>query len=469
MLLAGIVFAIALFAFEAARYLGLGAYLDHIEGNIIISGWQWAQGQPLYGLEDGAPRFATFYGPLAYLGHLPALLLIGPGIAASKAMSIAAALVTIPLMGWHFLRRAPSLPGLDAVLMLSSGLLLFSPMSFWVRPDPVETVLVAAAIAARAKPGAIGVCAGLAINLKAHAFLYFLPIMVELGLRLGWRGPARAALCAAVTFAAPFCLPGISATDYLTALGRQVGLRGQSAAQLLPVLVGAALLSLPLLLPLARGAQASSARLYGWTTLATLALLLYPATFSGAGAYHFLPLLPVLVEARYRLQASGIAAQIAPFLILAFAWLPAQHALSVMTERAGWAGLAEETLGLARQSPDRPAQVGYGDNRRSYEISQLSKTRLSLAGFPALVDAQVLMELRQVGIDGSRRWVPYLEQCRIRAWLLPTGEEPFAIRSYFYDDAPLFGEAFRRAFFAHYRRTRVGPHYELWSCGSEPP
>src|SRR5690348_3632891 len=73
----GIGVAASALAIQCAEYLSLGAYLDHIEGDIIIIAWRYVQGAPIYEMRDGAPHFATPYGPLAYLGEIPGLLLFG--------------------------------------------------------------------------------------------------------------------------------------------------------------------------------------------------------------------------------------------------------------------------------------------------------------------------------------------------------------------------------------------------------
>jgi hypothetical protein len=62
----GTALATFLLVLECSRYLFSGVYLDHVEGNVVIAGWQYLHGQSLYQMQDGAPRFATFYGPLAY-------------------------------------------------------------------------------------------------------------------------------------------------------------------------------------------------------------------------------------------------------------------------------------------------------------------------------------------------------------------------------------------------------------------
>src|SRR4029077_8314544 len=58
---AGIALAILALVFECYEYLCSGRYLDHIEGNVVISGWQYVHGSPLYETQDGAPRLATYY------------------------------------------------------------------------------------------------------------------------------------------------------------------------------------------------------------------------------------------------------------------------------------------------------------------------------------------------------------------------------------------------------------------------
>ena len=66
--LAGFALTVAIFGVACWAYLGLGAYLDHIEGSVVVSGWEYiSNGMPLYQLQDGVPRFATYYGPLSYL------------------------------------------------------------------------------------------------------------------------------------------------------------------------------------------------------------------------------------------------------------------------------------------------------------------------------------------------------------------------------------------------------------------
>ena len=464
---ATVLFGLALAAFalalEAARYLALGAFLDHIESSVVIDAWQFAHGQPLYDIQRGLPRFATYYGPLAYLVELPPLL-VSATVAASKLAPLFALAASIALMAAHFLRRSGLTAALHPMFFLLGGLLLFSPMSFWARPDPFELLAVAAAVADGGSPLVVGVCLGLAVNLKAHAFFYFTPILLDIALGRGWR---RAALAAAVgigVFLVPFLAPGISLRDYIAVLAQQVGGRAPNLSQLGWVALCFIALALPVLLPMLARGRPRRDRLYAAAALAALAALLYPATFPGAGPYHFLPLLPVLAEARRRLRPEGIGAQLAPFLPMLLAAPVVQYNLAEIKERAGWAALADEAVALAQSRPGAPAQIGYGDSRRGYELAQLARTKLSLAGVPAKIDAQVLMELQQIGADGSERWLRYLAECRVGGWVLPKDEAPFALRNFYYDGPAVFDAAFREAFLGRYRSVGGSAHFTLWEC-----
>jgi hypothetical protein len=465
--LTGIALAALVLTILCCRYLILGAYFDHIEGNVVVSGWQYAHGAPLYQIEDGAPRFATYYGPLAYLVQVPALLLLGADVTISKITSVLALLGTVALMGRYFMRHPVGEEWSHGLFLLAGALLLFVPVSFWVRPDPIETLIVAAAIVSAPSPRRplwVGIWLGVAVNLKVHAGFYFIPILADLCWTGGCRALLIAAISAAASFILPFLAPGISLHNYLAGLAQQVGGRPQTSSQLPCILITVALLLLPLAISLATRCQPRRTAIYAGATIATAALLLYPATFPGAGAYHFLPLVPVLADLRHRLRPQGIDAALTPLVFLAVGFLAAGHISQLLNAKQPFDAIAAEALALARQSAAEPVQIGYGDNRQSYEQSQLSKTVLALNSYPALLDAQILMELHQIGFDGSARWVPYLRECRVGRWLLPKGETPFATTSYFYDDAPLFGEDFRRAFFDNYRLVKSTGNFDVWDC-----
>ena len=454
-------------AIQCCWYLFIDAYLDHIEGNVVISAWQFAQGTPLYQSEDAAPVFANYYGPLAYLVEVPALLLLGASTAATKLTSLVALTGTVIVLTCYFLRDPAEGDADQGIFFLVAALLLFAPISYWVRPDPIETFAVAAAVAATrsgCRPLWVGFFCGVAVNLKAHAGLYFLPILVDLWWIAGWRALLLAAGAGAATALLPFLAPGISAQDYLTGLSQQIVGRAQTLVQLPWVVICLMMLLLPIAIPLAAQRQPARTTLYAVVGMAAALVLLYPATFPGAGAYHFLPLVPVLADARYRLRPCGVDAALSPFALLIIGLPVASANLQLLAAKRETGPLIAQALALARERGPGTVQVGYGDNLQSYMSSQLIRTVLALHSYPAFVDAQILMELHQIGIEGSARWIPALQGCRARRWLLPRGETPFAVANYFYDGARLFGERFRDTFFSNYSLVGSSEDLDVWEC-----
>lgn len=467
MVLFGFALTVCVLAAEWWGNIRLDAYLDHIEGNTAICGWLWAHGAPLYALQDGYAQFANIYGPLAYLAAVPAMLLVGPTILASKIAAVLAVLATLGLTAYRYCRGAP-MAAVQALFFFVAVLAALTPMSIWIRADPFEVLLVTAALAGMASPAFIGLCIGLAVNFKIHAFLYFLPILWEVWNRRGWRAAPLVVVVSLATFFAPFLLPGISLHDYFSTLFQQIGDRTRHHELLLPVAAYCVALTLPVLLPLCKRGVSSADRCFAIAVFASLALAAYPATFPGAGPYHLLPLLPLLVEARYRLKPQGTGSQFAVFPLLFLAATTTSLTFTRLHDRQAWPAYAAEALQLAAEAPTGTVvDIGYGDNQRSYEIGQLAKAILSLNGYPRWIDAQILMELKKTGVDGSKRWIPYLTECRVGRWILPRGEQPFAVRSYFYDNVVLFDDVFRQAFAANYRPIADSQHFTVWGCAHE--
>jgi hypothetical protein len=467
-MLLGAVLALIWLAGQSAAYLVSGVYLDHIEGNVAISGWQYLHGVPLYDLLDGLPRQASYYGPWAYLTPAAGLLLFGGSVGASKALAFVCLPLAIVIMAWHLRLTSSGADRMRGLLILAAGLLFFSRETIWMRPDPFEMLFMSIAVASaggRRGPLAVGVCAGLIVNFKVHAFLYLLPVVVDVLSRRGWSALLTMGVASFLVFLLPFLLPGISLTAYLEPLLHQLGHRAHSWDGFRD---GAILVAAPgifILLALGKSAWRAQThdRVYALSVLATIILLLYPSTFPGAGPYHYLPFVPVLAEAFARLRSRDLFAEIAPFVLLFAAISEAAINVERLRYSAPFAAMADEALLLARAADGNTIQVGYGDSHQSYQASQLERTVMTLHGYPSPIDAQLLMELDFIGVDGVTRWLPDLERCRAERWLLPKGERPFAIDGY-YNNRPLFTDEFRRVFADRYRLISSSAHFDVWAC-----
>src|SRR5579862_5180937 len=133
-LAAALVATVLALGFVCARYLMFPGYPDHVSPSVAINAWGYWQGQPIYQLQNGAPRFAILFGPLSHLARVPAFALLGPSVLVSKLTGVAALTVTVGVLAWHF-RRGPRAAGIDALLFLAAGLLAFAPWSFFVHGD----------------------------------------------------------------------------------------------------------------------------------------------------------------------------------------------------------------------------------------------------------------------------------------------------------------------------------------------
>ncbi len=76
---------------------------------------------------------------------------------------------------------------------------------------------------------------GLAVNLKVHAFFYFIPLLADLWSRKRHMGAIDRGRSVLATFILPFLAPRISFEDYVGGLAQQIGNRGQTSSQLWPI------------------------------------------------------------------------------------------------------------------------------------------------------------------------------------------------------------------------------------------
>lgn len=476
-------------AVMVARYLVFEGYLDHMEPHVAGLSWDLLQGGDLYRQLDAPGYRVNSYGPGLFLVEALFFKLLGGGVLASKLPGVIALAVAVGAFCFHLYRRHGWFGlGFGGVILV--GLLLkFAPMSFWNRP---ETFLILASAAAviladrrRDRPGigtaaAFGALIGAAMAFKLYAFIYFCAAawpLVSAPLAKG-RIAALAALaagCAAAVFVAAFAPGGIDLGVFFGNLQEMVGGRERSLDSVLALARSAAVYAMPMVVLLVLSAGRRSrlpAALKGELAvlLATFAAMFYPASMPGAGNYYFLPFAPLVASLSVRMMASGggpgagrksIAAMLA-VLVLVIS-VPQQKRLwRVMgggLVQQGYADLAEARA----RYPDAAIRIGYGDDFDTYRLSYLAPV-LIFAGHPAGIDATSMMELRASGRGRLLgRYEPAFEPCGDQVWLLPKGEAPFALRSY-YDGRPLFSDDFRARFSAAFAKAAGGRAFDLWTC-----
>jgi hypothetical protein len=470
------------FAVEEIRYLAHDAYLDHIEGgNVVVIVTSWLSGTAPYGRAITAPWAP--YGPALYLVEAAAVAL-SPTILATK-IPPALAFVAAAAFALARFRKEPW-----SLALLAGALLLFNPTPIWARSDPFSLAVATAAIAALATKRAplwIGICGGVLFALKADAACAIVPPAVALLVdERRMRRFAVMTLAGAASFLAWFAAPNISLVDYahgLAGLGRS---RALSHEILADVVVDVAALWLPIVaLAIARRPKLARADVAFLASAAAIsALLVVPSSFPGSGAYHVLPMAPIFAEALRRVLHADARAtttttttmttsfltrrldvvafvSLVPLLALG-AHSPNQVAIIARLDALeGEAAFARDALAFANENQGHDVQMAFGATR--YQATQTARALLALNGHAPSVDAQALMEAKASGVDATKDLLPLVEGCAVAAWLVPIGDAPFSITS-FYDDEPVFPRSFEDAFLAKHRRYGRTEQLDIWVC-----
>lgn len=464
-------------------YLAYPGFVDHTEPSVAAISWRLLEGDAVYhGLED-ADRTAIPYGPIAYAVHASVFAVLGGGLLPAKVGSVMAALATPLLLLAAWRRETPGLKA-GGIIVALGFILYLVPFSIWNRPDPFIAVLVAGAVWAirsaeekTAPWGAtvlIAVLAGLAVNLKVPSGVFFVPLV----LFHCWGRPLRHFLMACgvglFTVLLPFSLAAFPFDGYVVWFAEQAGGKAFSWEPYGPVLKKGTLYALPLLFfALARRRPESVTRrehVYLWSYVLCLVILLPLAARPGAGSYYYYPFFPLTVDLMLRFTrgvevrrlAAGLLGLVALVMVL----------ISVPVQKRFWRTLDwersesvfSEVQSIVETKMDHSMEMGYGASSAGFPSYKLTfyKALLVMAGNPYSLDATVGAEMLRIGVPMPEEALERIRTCRTDLWLVPKGEEPFALKSYY--GTPAFSEAFRQAFMGAYQRSESMEHFDIWAC-----
>jgi hypothetical protein len=473
---------LATYAIVAAWYASDPHFFDNAEPSVIAIGWLFHVGQPVYHLVDSAERYSHIYGPFAFIPHALVLAAFGPGIVTAKAMSAVAGIGSLALeyraLRLHDgLKRAVIFTGLCGLLLL-----LFRNYSFWTRPDPLELAALAASLwlanTGRNDVSAVatGLLSGVLWNVKFTGPLYSLPIFAMLHARTGWRGTLTAVGVALAVAGAPFVfLTNVSFANYL-AWVRMSARTGLLLSTLRQNLEWAGFLSLPVLLSYYAVAPALRRSGSEWRIVLVALLVgilgvVVAAAKPGAGPYHLIPFIPIVVFVSAR-QSAGVSSPpsdpVVPiaalvFVVIASLVMLAQQAqfMTTMIERRSLDEVHDIETFATTHAGD--VEMGYG----STESLSFERPVLVFRNSFYLIDQPAVREQQLQGLELPRATMDAIASCRVRYWLIPRGEEPFSARNGYAAVflRPMFPEEFRNVFRATYRRVATTAYYDIWSCG----
>ena len=475
---AGLLSAYALFVLY--RYGAFAGYMDHGEPNVAIRSWRLVTGRDIYVPPQSDSFLMVPYGPVIFIINGLYLALFGATILTSKLGALIASALSLAIFAVYAKRRfGASYLGVG-VLIFACFQLFAMPFSFWNRPEPHTILLVTIALFSTTlerkylSPLIIAICIGLAVNLKIHAFIYFLPI-VFMYCSERWRVAYPVmALISVVVFLLPFAHPNISLNDYLAGVFRVAGEHAFVPAMVAGALKkGLLFLSPGLVLAaiLVAGKKVPPAdALYVAALTLSMGIALYPASITGGSWNQFLPFFPVTVDAFLRLTGhlgEKSRAQKGIVLIFALTFLivtvtPQKRLHRRLDDRAWMSAVVTEVEGILKRNPGVPIEMGYGDSLARGYRTTFVKPILAFAGNPVTVDGWSDMEARLTGIPMWRGKLDRLRACKTRIWLVPKGQAPFKMNSYF--GGGLYGQDFRQAFLANHEPSEQLEYFDLWRC-----
>ncbi len=470
------------------RYGTFASYVDHAEPNVAFRSWRLVSGGSVYNPVDSESFLLVAYGPIIFLVNSFYLAIFGGSVLASKLGGLAASGVSLMLFCFYLWREV-GFRYLGLGLFIFASFLLFAaPYSLWNRPEPHIIFFVTSALVAgsfgryRANiwvgPVLVAVFLGLAVNLKVHSFIYFLPIIILYcsdRYLIVWPVGAVVSL---VVFLAPFTLPQVSLENYMQGV-RSVILARSFVPDLFLFSLRYALAfispaAIALLIAYFRARDNLSRKDVLAFAMLTLCIgaALYPSSVTGTFWYHIIPVFPVTVALFLRFVKS-LGSAPSPQLtlicvfVLAFAILPVTPQKRFQQTMDDWgeksADAASEVMSVLRQFPGDVIEMGYGnDVTETYKFTFL-KPILAFAGNPVSIDGWSDMEAFDAGARLSVAKLARISGCATKIWLIPKGEAPFAMNSYTANKKAFWPEL-TEAFTRTHEKFESLSYFDLWRC-----
>lgn len=497
-ILGAAVIAGAIMLAMAIQYARVYTFLDHVEPNVVGIAEMFATGRPIYHPLDSAERYALLYGPNLFILYGMLLKLTGSSIPALKVFVILGFIATLAV-AWLACRRASNrMMANIAVAFLVAAIASYGDLPIWVRAEPALMLLTAIGFLAALTLGpirgaiAIGLCAGLIVNVKAHAPLY----LVTAWMLFPHRWKIVPLLIAAVTTLIVAVLPfvlfrhEVSLELYRTWLGEAAkhGLNRSFLARNVEVLI---YLSAPAVVTVAALTVINPSALRRWLreqTAFAVALVgcggavAVIASKPGAGPWH---LMPLLIPLGYAIARAGhllssetppeASPRERPFFVALAQGVIASFALVAIASAGSRAGRVFEEIDPAtdraivaelRQNvsehPGAHVILGVASGAPDPRLDFYRPVLLGL-GQPYLLDYAAVMDMKLSGIplpDATRR---AMLDDPSAIWLFPRGKEPFSIASVYNPSERVFDEALRVAFQRDFARTRSTQYFDIWA------
>ena len=477
-------------------YLAKPGYWDPIEPSITTVAQQLLQGRQIYHALDAAPRFSLLYGPSIFVGNALVLSVIDDPILASKLFGMICAVSALLAIYWALRRefeRRYVFVGLGLFVVFA---LWYEHYTYWDRADSLLLVCASLGWLAVLSPRkwlrwlGLSLVMGVAINTKIHAPLFFLPPLVWLCLRRGYRDCVPPLVLAVIWIGLPFVfVPQLfSFFHYMTWLTK-VGSLPLSAMLLgRNIEYGLLLAFWPVVLigvvgvcirPLRHLAQSVLPLV---VTVLCILILVVIGAHPAAGPHHLIPLLPsiiyltigLFVRVRDQLRSTSAWSTVKPLFLAVFtpAWIVAAAATIAMgqVEIVFYdfvlpdEGLIQaDLLKVKAAYADFSLQMGYGDI--DMQRSTYFRPWLYTGQTEYFLDSMAMMDMQAIDVAIPPATLAVVTAQRFDIWLIPRTQRPFSMRNFEYvTREPLFGTALPEIFVANYTKVDSSQFYDIWKA-----
>jgi hypothetical protein len=122
---------------------------------------------------------------------------------------------------------------------------------------------------------------------------------------------------------------------------------------------------------------------------------------------------------------------------------------------------------VSRRGTEAVILMGAGD--REHLLETQVRWELVFRGQPIGIDLASLMDYHLIGEGNAdlARLERELGGDRPLVWLIPRGNAPFSLRTYYPPEDALFPAAFRQDFLARYHKTRSMRQFDIWEKQSQ--
>ena len=486
------------FCWVTFRYLALPVYFEPVEPQVSEVSWNYLQGHPLYEQGQSAQVYNLPYGPVLYLVVGWCNKLFGPSVLAGKLPGVLANVLMLAVLFFVYRRQISPGATLLALGLAAAMFLRADGTPITGRSDSILCLLVALGLWLVAQrrayaPVAFGLLVGLAMNCKVHSALYFIPVAaVAWNNGYTFKQGLVAAGCALAIFLAPFfLLPDISLGGYAWFIASIVG-HGLSMIKLQQLLWCGTVVAVPAVagwLAL-RGADhgaavtavRANAKLIGGFA-AAFVLLLFPASKVGAGPHHLMPWLVAIPALAIPLYQSGLGnvwgetgGRLARVFLLSWVCAVLASALlalgkinSLLEEHAGEGAKVVADVQDILKTHDKDYLIFMGVGGQDDYWLTSYRELLTFDGQPVGIDWVALMDYKRAGLK-EPELARLLEQFQAKSappkgalWLVPKGDVPFSIKTFYPPQDVLFTQPFRDDFKLMFQRTGSSEYFDIYT------